>query len=106
MRRFVEQVDRGPSALLPECLDFEVTGSHTGRRYRIHQGTMSNVFELDEEMQPKIGWCFVPERAQVAGDVMLAQKIALEIDEAAVLAVAKPFSPRPRSMPRVVRRAY
>jgi hypothetical protein len=85
---------------------FEVTGSHTGRQYRVHQGTMTNVFELDEEMQPKIGWCFVPERALVAGDVMLAQKIALETDEAAVLAVAKPFSPRPRSLPRVVRRAY
>lgn len=27
---------------------FEVTGSHTGRRYQIHQGTMSNVLELDE----------------------------------------------------------
>ncbi len=85
---------------------FEVTGSYTGRRYRIHYGTMTNVFELDEDMQPKIGWCFVPERAVVAGDVMLAQKIALETDEAAVLALANRFSPRPSSPPRVVRRAY
>lgn len=85
---------------------FEVTGCHTGRRYRIHQGTMSNVFELDEKLQPRIGWCFVPERALVAGDVMLAQKIALETDEAAALAVARPFSPRPPSLPRAVRRAY
>ncbi|MET4449723.1 hypothetical protein ABIB75_008037 [Bradyrhizobium sp. GM2.2] len=29
---------------------FEVTGSLTGRRYRIHQGTMSNVLELDEKL--------------------------------------------------------
>ncbi|MCS3765802.1 MULTISPECIES: hypothetical protein [Bradyrhizobium] len=85
---------------------FDVTGSHTGRRYRIHQGTMSNVLELDEERQPKIGWCFVPERALAAGDVMLAQKIALETDEAAVLALAHQFSPRVPSLPRVVRRAY
>ncbi|WP_246649579.1 hypothetical protein [Bradyrhizobium canariense] len=42
-------------------------------------------------MQPKIGWCFVLERALVAGDVMLAQKIALETDEAAVLALANRF---------------
>ena len=84
---------------------FEVTGSYTGRRYRIHYGTMTNVFELDEDMQPKIGWCFVPERAVVAGDVMLA-KIALETDEAAVLALANRLSPRPSSPPRVVRRAY
>ncbi|UFW88360.1 hypothetical protein BjapCC829_07310 [Bradyrhizobium barranii] len=85
---------------------FDVTGSHTGRRYRIHQGTMSNVLELDEERQPKIGWCFVPERALAVGDMMLAQKIALETDEAAVLALAHRFSPRLPSLPREVRRAY
>ncbi|MEH2488632.1 hypothetical protein [Bradyrhizobium sp. AZCC 2230] len=85
---------------------FEVTGSHTGRRYRIHYGTVSNVLELDDEMQPNTGWCFVPERALVAGDVMLAQKIALETDEAAVLAIANRVSMRPPSRPQVVRRAY
>jgi hypothetical protein len=85
---------------------FEVTGFHTGRRYRIQYGTMTNVLELDDEMQPKIGWCFVPERALVAGDVMLAQKVALETDEAAVLAFANQFALRPPSLPRVVRRAH
>ncbi|TYL86650.1 hypothetical protein FXB40_41365 [Bradyrhizobium rifense] len=85
---------------------FEVTGSHTGRRYRIHQGTMSNVWELDEKNEPKVGWCFLPERALAAGDVMLAQKIALETDEAAVLAIANRVSTRPPSRPRVVRRAW
>jgi hypothetical protein len=85
---------------------FEVTGSHTGRRYRIHQGTMSNVLEVDKNGQPKIGWCFVPEAALVAGDVMLAQKIALETDELAVLALASKFSPRPPpGRPQMVRRA-
>lgn len=85
---------------------FEVIGSHTGRRYRIHRGTVSNVLELDEEGQPKFGWCFLPESALAAGDVMLAQKIALETDEAAVLAIANRVSTRPPSRPRVVRRAY
>jgi hypothetical protein len=32
----------------------------------------------------------------VPGDVMLAQKIALETDELAALAVAKRFSPHPQ----------
>ena len=85
---------------------FEVTGSHTGRRYRVQFGTLSNVVELDASGQPAIGWCFVPDRALATGDVMLAQKIALETDEAAVLALAHRFSPRLPSLPRVVRRAY
>lgn len=70
---------------------FEVTGSHTGRRYRILKGTVSNVLELDEEGQPKIGWCFIPERTLAAGDIMLAQKIALETDEMRVLGLANKF---------------
>src|SRR4051794_34350554 len=85
---------------------FEVTGSHTGRRYRVQYGTLSNVVELDASGQPAIGWCFVPDRALAAGDVMLAQKIALETDEAAVLALAHRFTLRLPSLPRVVRRAY
>ncbi|MET4447557.1 hypothetical protein ABIB75_005858 [Bradyrhizobium sp. GM2.2] len=85
---------------------FEVTGSHTGRRYRIHLGTVTNVLELDEKLEPKTGCCFLPERALAIGDVMLAQKIALETDEAAVLAIAKSFSPRLPSVPRAVRRAH
>ncbi|MET4846969.1 hypothetical protein ABIF62_007464 [Bradyrhizobium japonicum] len=82
------------------------TGSDTGRRYRIHQGTTSNIWELDEEMEAKTGWCFVPERPLAACDVMLAQKIALETDEAAVIALANRVSPRLPSRPRMVRRAY
>jgi hypothetical protein len=37
------------------------------------------------------GWCFVPKDNLVAGDVMLAQKIALETDERGALAVARNF---------------
>ncbi len=67
---------------------------------------MSNVLEVDEQGQPKIGWCFVPERPLVAGDIMLAQKIALETDELAVLAVANRFYPNPIRLPGLLRRAY
>ena len=85
--------------LLPEQLAqyerdgcFEVTGSHSGKRYRITSRHAFNVYRVD-------GWfpwflvtadryCFVPERTLPIGDVMLAQKIALETDERAALAVA------------------
>ncbi|MCP3459659.1 hypothetical protein [Bradyrhizobium sp. CCGUVB23] len=62
--------------------------------------------EVDEQGQPKIGWCFVLAQALAAGDVLLAQKIALETDEMAVLARANRFSPKPTRPHRVVRRAY
>jgi len=70
---------------------FEVTGSSSGKRYRIHYGTTTNVHEVDDEGRPRMGWCFRPIGAMVAGDVMLAQKIALETDERAALAVANRF---------------
>jgi hypothetical protein len=54
----------------------------------------TNILELDETDRPSIGWCFVPRDNLVAGDVMLAQKIALETDEWGALAVARTFSSR------------
>ncbi len=73
---------------------FEVTGCHTGKRYRIRHGIGTNVYELDDVGRPRAGWCFVPKDNLVAGDVMLAQKIALETDERGALAVANRFTPR------------
>jgi hypothetical protein len=70
---------------------FEVKGSQSGKRYRIRYGAVTNIQELDQRGHPKAGWCFLPNELLVAGDVMLAQKIALETDELAALAVAKPF---------------
>jgi hypothetical protein len=49
---------------------------------------------LDAASRPRAGWCFVPKDNLVAGDVMLAQKIALETDERGALAVANNFTPR------------
>ena len=72
---------------------FEVTGCHSGKRYRIRYGTGTNIHELDQDGQPKFGWCFVPNEPLVPGDVMLAQKIALETDELSALAIAKSFRP-------------
>ena len=73
---------------------FEVTGCYTGRRYRINHGVGMNIYELDRAGRPQAGWCFVPNAELVAGDVMLAQKIALETDELGALAVAKNFTMR------------
>ena len=72
---------------------FDVTGCDSGKRYRIHYGTSMNVHEIDRAGRARAGWCFVPNIYLVAGDVMLAQKIALETDELGALAVAKEFSP-------------
>ena len=70
---------------------FEVTGCHSGKRYRISHGTSMNIYELDGAGRPRVGLCFVPEGYLVAGDVMLAQKIALETDERRALMVANKF---------------
>ena len=66
---------------------FDVTGCHSGKRYRIRHGTATNILNWTR-MAAKVGWCFVPRDMLVAGDVMLAQKIALETDEGTALAVA------------------
>ena len=75
---------------------FDIVGCHTARRYRIYYGTAANVEELDKAGKPLIRYCFVPIGDLVPGDVMLAQKIALETDEQAALAVAKRFPPYPQ----------
>ena len=80
---------------------FEVVGCHSGKRYRIYHGTAQNVFEIDDAgWLIIVGLCFMPSGKLVAGDVMLAQKIALETNENGALAVANRFVP----VARVIRR--
>src|SRR3990170_2645891 len=67
---------------------FDVVGCDSGKRYRIRRGRGTNVHELDDDGQPIMGWCFIPDGDLVSGDVMLAQKVALETGERAALAVA------------------
>ena len=67
---------------------FDVIGSDNGAIYRIHHGQQANVEQLDNAGQPVCAWCFVPVGDLVAGDVMLAQKIALKTNERAAIAVA------------------
>ena len=65
-----------------------MTGCHSGKRYRICRGRQMNVHELDQNGVQIAVWCFGPEGCLPVSDIMLAQKIALETDEHAALAVA------------------
>jgi len=100
-RKVVQQIREGRGlALLREWLSaeqrtqleasrfFEVIGCHSRKRYRIYHGIGGNVFELGEDNRPAVSLCFVPDGHLVAGDVMLAQKIALETNESSALEVA------------------
>ena len=70
---------------------FDVIGSDSGKRYRIRYGSATNVHEIDSVGRSTVRWCFVPAGNLIAGDVMLAQKIALETHEFRALAVANRF---------------
>jgi hypothetical protein len=67
---------------------FEVTGGDSGKHYRVRPTRQMNVDELDQNGARKAAWCFGPEGELPIGDVMLAQKIALENNERAALEVA------------------
>jgi hypothetical protein len=92
MRQWLTPAQRGQ---FDELGYFDVVGCSTGRRYRIEYGSSANVQEIGSDGKPRVGWCFVPSGHLVPGDVMLAQKIALETDELAALAVANPLPPVP-----------
>ena len=67
---------------------FEVIGGETGTRYRITYRAVMNIHELDRGGRPVKQWCFAPEGGLAVGDVLLAQKIALETMETKALEIA------------------
>jgi hypothetical protein len=67
---------------------FEVRGGTSGHRYRIRKGWQMNVDQLDEKGRRTACLCFSPEGLIVTGDVMLAQKLALELLEPESLKIA------------------
>jgi hypothetical protein len=75
-----------------ECLTknkyFEAVGSDTKKIYRVYPGHIFNVHEMDKEEKASIRWCFQPRDAPYLGDMMLAQKLTIEADEATLLKVA------------------
>ena|ERR1700677_4066020 len=75
--------------LSPAQLQF---GSDSRTIYRIHHGVQANIEQLDTFGQTVCAWCFAPEGDLVPGDVMLAQKSALEADERAAIDVAVKYA--------------
>jgi hypothetical protein len=67
---------------------FDVIGGDTGRRYRIRRGRQMNIELLDKNGRRSCCLCFRPEGTLATADVMLAQKIALELFEVEALKVA------------------
>jgi hypothetical protein len=74
---------------------FDVVGGSSGNTYRIRLAGAMNVEEIDRRGRCTRRLCFLPEGQLVDGDVMLAQKVALESFESDALAVANKFPPGP-----------
>jgi len=67
---------------------FEVVENKSGARYRIRYGQMLNVERLDANGVSVLALCFAPRGRLPVGDIMLAQKIALELFESDAIRVA------------------
>jgi hypothetical protein len=68
---------------------FEVIGGASGSRYRIHDCATVNIDQLDADKKVVQKWCFAPEGNLASGDVLLAQKLALELFEDEALSIAR-----------------
>ena len=66
---------------------FEVYGGATGRHYRIRRGWSMNIDEIGTGGSVVKTWCFYPKGRLCVGDVLLAQKLALEAFELEALEV-------------------
>jgi hypothetical protein len=74
---------------------FDVVGGDTGTRYRIRDQHFFNVDELDEQGSgQRRQLCFAPAGNLPVGDMMLAQKLALELIESETILIANVASPR------------
>jgi hypothetical protein len=67
---------------------FDVIGGESGKRYRIKKGRQMNVEQLDQNGRRSQLLCFMPQGDLPVGDVMLAQKVALELFETEAMGVA------------------
>ena len=71
---------------------FDVTGGVSGTHYRLWHCFQQNIEELDAEGRRRWIWCFHPRETLVVGDVLLAQKTALELFEPEAIRVAHCYS--------------
>ncbi len=70
---------------------FDVIGGESGKRYRIWHCYHQNIEELDMFGRRTCVWCVHPSGV-VLGDVLLAQKTALELFESDALRIAYRYS--------------
>lgn len=56
--------------------------SNLGNIFEIYEGRMHNIYKLDMAGNTIENWCVLPHGELAQGDVMLAQKLWLETDEA------------------------
>jgi len=67
---------------------FDLKGGNTGKSYRIRHGRVANIEEHNVNGICVRKWCFAPVGQLPIGDVMLAQKLALEVFEQDTLRLA------------------
>jgi hypothetical protein len=77
---------------------FDVIGGQSGRRYRVWHCPLQNIEEFDARGNRICVWCFHPREPLVLGDVLLAQKTALELFESDALRIAHRYSDFASSM--------
>jgi hypothetical protein len=83
---------------------FEVIGGDTGTRYRIRHRHFLNVERLDHKGRCTCRLCFGPQGKLPMGDVMLAQKLALELFESETIKIANASPPFELEYPMSARR--
>lgn len=71
---------------------FDVTGGESGRRYRLWHRSHQNIEAFDAHGNRQCLLCFHPRETLPGGDVMLAQKTALELFESEILKIAHRYS--------------
>ena len=72
---------------------FDVIGSNSGARYRIRHGHVMNVERIGNDGRRLLKLCFTRRGLLPIGDVMLAQKIAIELFESDAIKVANVSGP-------------
>jgi hypothetical protein len=100
MELLVEHLSPAQRAQYDRFKYFDVVGGNTGRRYRIRHGQVLNVEVLDSTGHRMRLLCFMPEGRLPIGDVMLAQKLALESFEVEAIKVAHMSPPLRMRTPR------
>ena len=91
MRLLMGNLTRSQREQLARDHCFYVVGGDSGRRYRIEHGNSLNIEEFDDSGKRVMKWCFLPEGNLPTGDVLLAQKIALELFETETKEIANNY---------------